>query len=62
MEKDLEDRVTSLEVRMAIAESDIKSTKEKLDKIEHNTSWTVKLIIGTLLVAILNFALKGGIL
>ena len=41
-----ETRLTGLEVRMAVAESGLKDTKESLRKIADNTTWTLRIVIG----------------
>jgi hypothetical protein len=56
----LENKVIGLEIRVAVAESNIKEMKEKLGKIDSNTSWTVRLVIGAILLSIINVVLNGG--
>ena len=56
----LEGRVTSLEIRMAVAESNIKEVSKKLDKIDNNISKLTWIIISAIVLAILGSILKGG--
>lgn len=52
----LEERVTALETRTAVNESDIRTLKEKLDKIDNNTTWVLRLIIGAVITGILKLS------
>ena len=66
-----EGRVTSLEIRMAVAESDIKNVRDDITSIKDDTKWlrraiTNALIVGgiTLIIGVVSavvlFILKGG--
>lgn len=46
-------RLTSLEVRMAVAESGLKDTKEDLRKIADNTTWTLRIVIGAAVTGVM---------
>ncbi|MDA2681079.1 hemolysin XhlA family protein [Bacillus cereus group sp. Bc011] len=48
-----ETRLTSLEVRMAVAESGLKDTKESLQKIADNTTWTLRIVIGAAVTGVI---------
>lgn len=56
----LEDRVTGLATRLAVAESNIKDINKKLDSISNNTTWILRIIIGAIIMAILGLIFKGG--
>jgi chaperonin cofactor prefoldin len=58
---DLESRVTSLEIRMAVAESNIKEFGKKLDKIDQNLSKVMWILIVAVIGAVLNLVLRGGV-
>lgn len=47
--------------RIALAESDIKTVKSKLDKIENNTSWILKLIVGAIVLGLLGLLFQGNV-
>lgn len=57
----LEGRVANLESRVAVAENDINYTKETLKKIDSNTTWLLRIIVSTIVVAIMGMLIKGGI-
>lgn len=61
-EKDygLEGRITSLEIRMAVAESNQKEFGRKLDDIKANINKLTWIVIGAVVLAILQTVLKGG--
>ena len=56
-----EDRITSLETRVAVAESNIKDVKEDISSIKNNTTWILRIIIGVLITGLLGLLLKGGV-
>lgn len=62
------DRIDKLEVdmvdvktRLAVAESNIEEMSRRLENIDNNTSWTVRLLLSGFIVAVLNLILKGGV-
>ena len=57
----IEGRVTSLEIRVAVAESNIKEFGKKLDKIDANISKLTWIVIGAVVLAVLNVIFKGGV-
>jgi hypothetical protein len=56
----VEGRVTSLELRMALAENNIGDIVKKLDKIDNNISKLIWIVVGAVILAVLNVVLKGG--
>lgn len=56
----LEHDVTDLKTRMAVAENSIKDVKEDLSAIKSNTTWILRIIIGTIVAALLGLLFKGG--
>lgn len=49
-DRTVEGRVTSLEVRMAVAESDIKNVREDIATIKDDTRWIRRTVTGALIV------------
>ena len=47
----LEGRVTSLEIRMAVTESDIKNVREDIGAIKDDTRWLRRAITGAMITA-----------
>lgn len=60
-EGSIEGRVTSLEIRVAVAESNIKEFGRKLDKIDANISKLTWIVISAVVLAVLNVVFKGGV-
>lgn len=57
----LEIDMVDVKTRLAVAESNIEEMSRRLEKIDNNTSWTVRLLLSGFIVAILNLILKGGV-
>lgn len=57
----LEVDMVDVKTRLAVAESNIEEMSRRLEKIDSNTSWTVKLLLSGFIVAILKLILKGGV-
>lgn len=57
----LETRVSGLEVRMAVAENNITEINRKLDKIDKGVNSIIWLFVGTIILAVLNLIIKGGV-
>lgn len=51
----LEVRIAALETRISVAEVNIEHINRKLDKIENNTTWLLRLVIGAIVLAVLGF-------
>jgi hypothetical protein len=56
----LNSRVSALEVKVAVHDAELASIKHKMDKIESNSTWTFRIIVGTLVLSVLDWLLKGG--
>lgn len=56
----LEGRVTSLEIRMAVAESNIAEVRSQLNKIDAGISKLTWIVISSVVGAVLAVVLKGG--
>lgn len=56
----LRGEMNDVKTRLAVAESNIKSVNEKLGKIDSNTTWTIRLVIGAIVLALINVLLNGG--
>lgn len=57
----LEDDVNNIKIRMSVAETNIKEIKEDLSSIKSNTNWILRLIIGSIVGAVLALIIKSGI-
>ncbi|MBM7717227.1 hypothetical protein JOC94_004252 [Bacillus thermophilus] len=55
----LEERMTNVETRLAVAESNIKDIKEDISSIKSNTTWILRLIIGVIIMALLGLIMNG---
>ncbi len=51
--------MAEIKERLAVAENTIEKVEQKIEKIESNTSWTVRLIIGAIILAALEFLIRG---
>lgn len=58
-QKDIQRDIRNLESRITITEKDILTINKQLEKISSNTTWILRLIIGSLLTGVLGMALKG---
>ncbi|MGJ9383251.1 hemolysin XhlA family protein [Salipaludibacillus sp. CF4.18] len=56
----LDSRVDDLANRQTRTETRTDHLEQKLDKIDSNTTWILRLIIGAFIMAILTFLLQGG--
>lgn len=54
-------RLTKLETHTAVATERAEHIQKSLDKIENGQSWLIRLVIGAMVVAVIAFALKGGL-
>jgi hypothetical protein len=59
--KKIEEDIVDMKTRLAVAESSIKDIKEDLSSIKSNTVWIMRLIVGSIILAVLGFISKGGI-
>ncbi|PEB13306.1 hemolysin XhlA family protein [Bacillus thuringiensis] len=59
-QKDMQRDIRNLETRTTVNEKDIVNINKLLDKISANTTWILRLIVGSLIGAALTFLLKGG--
>lgn len=57
----LEVDMVDVKTRLAVAESNIEEMSRRLEKIDSNTSWTVRLLLSGFIMAILKLILKGGV-
>lgn len=57
----LRNDVVDIKTRLAVAESNIEEMSRRLEKIDNNTSWTVRLLLSGIIIAVLNLILKGGV-
>lgn len=57
----LADRMTSVENRQTRTETRMDNFEKKLDKIDSNTTWILRLIIGAFIMALIGLVFQGGI-
>nr|WP_286163703.1 hemolysin XhlA family protein [Bacillus sp. AFS088145] len=57
----MQEKIAEIKERLAVAESTIVKVEQKIERIKSNTSWTVRLIIGAIIMAVIRIVLKGGI-
>ena len=55
----LDSRVGNLEVRQTRTETRTDHLEQKLDRIESNTTWILRLIIGAFITAVLGLIIGG---
>jgi hypothetical protein len=58
--KDHEARIRILEVDNTAHKLNIKDLRRSMDKIENNTTWILRLVIGGIVSALLALLIKGG--
>ena len=58
--KDHEARIRILEVDNTAHKLNIKDLRRSMDKIESNTTWILRLIVGGIVSALLALVIKGG--
>jgi 5-bromo-4-chloroindolyl phosphate hydrolysis protein len=56
--KEAQNKIQSLETRMTVNERDIKAVFKQLTKIDNNTTWILRLILGSLLLGIIGYFIK----
>ncbi len=59
--RSIEKRLQSLELRNAVDEVHRCNVEDRLGSIEDTLKWLLRLIIGALLMAVVAYALQGGI-
>ncbi|GIN88035.1 hypothetical protein J6TS2_44210 [Heyndrickxia sporothermodurans] len=57
--KKLEEDMTEVKTRLAVAEASIKDIKEDISSIKSNTTWILRIILGTIIAALLGLIFKG---
>ena len=57
----LEVKIESIVIRLAVAESNIQEIKNDIDGIKDNTTWILRLVVGGLIGGVISFILGGGI-
>jgi tRNA C32,U32 (ribose-2'-O)-methylase TrmJ len=60
-QKEIMRDIRNLETRIIINEKDISTINKQLEKISTNTSWTLRIIISTIIMAVLGLILRGTI-
>jgi hypothetical protein len=54
------DRLDKVEAQTTVNTNNISNIDRRLEKIDGNVTWLLRLIIGTIVVAVIGFILKGG--
>ncbi|GIN42185.1 hypothetical protein J19TS1_51340 [Heyndrickxia oleronia] len=57
----LENEISEVKTRLAVAESTIKDLKEDIASIKSNTTWILRIVIGAVISSILGLIINGGI-
>ncbi|EOO11857.1 hemolysin XhlA family protein (plasmid) [Bacillus mycoides] len=60
-QKEIMRDIRNLETRTIINEKDISTINKQLEKISTNTSWILRIIISTIIMAVLGLILRGTI-
>ncbi|PEL94075.1 hypothetical protein CN602_29365 [Bacillus cereus] len=60
-QKEIMRDIRNLETRTTINEKDISTINKQLEKISLNTTWILRIVISTIVMAILGLLFKGGI-
>jgi hypothetical protein len=58
--KDLKNMVTENRARIMVAEHSIQDIKSSLAKIQDNTTWIIRLVVGAIVLAVIGFYLTNG--
>jgi hypothetical protein len=56
----LEADMVDVKTRLAVAESNIKDMREDISAIKNNTTWILRIIVGTIVLALLGLIIKRG--
>lgn len=59
-QKDMQRDIRNLETRTTVNEKDIVNINKLLDKINANTTWILRIIIGAIVAGLLGLLMKGG--
>lgn len=57
----LSKKVNIMEIKQTRAEARIEHIEKKLDKIESNTTWILRLIMGAIVMAVIGLVIQGGV-
>lgn len=57
----LESDMVDVKTRLAVAESNIKDMREDISAIKNNTTWILRIIVGSIVGALLTLIFRGGI-
>ncbi|HFK1464461.1 MULTISPECIES: hypothetical protein [Bacillus] len=60
-QKEIMRDIRNLETRIIMNEKDITTINKELEKISMNTSWILRIIISTIIIAVLGLILRGTI-
>ncbi|ANS51127.1 hypothetical protein ABE42_16700 [Bacillus thuringiensis] len=59
-QKEIMRDIRNLETRTTINEKDISTINKQLEKISMNTTWILRIVISSVIMAVLGLVLKGG--
>ncbi|HDR3902616.1 TPA: hypothetical protein QCO88_005281 [Bacillus cereus] len=60
-QKEIMRDIRNLETRTTINEKDISTINKQLEKISMNTTWILRIVISSVIMAVLGLIFKGGI-
>ncbi|HDR5272697.1 hypothetical protein E8M24_33140 [Bacillus thuringiensis] len=60
-QKEIMRDIRNLETRTTINEKEISTINQQLEKISLNTTWILRIVISTIVMAVLGLIFKGGI-
>ncbi|AZU62431.1 hemolysin XhlA family protein [Neobacillus mesonae] len=55
----IEDNMSDVKSRIAVAETTIKDVKEDIVSIKDNTTWILRIIVGAIITTLLGLIIKG---
>lgn len=55
------EKINGIEIRLAVVEKRVDVLEKSIEKIDGNTSWAVKLIIGQMIIGAIYVLMKGGL-
>ena len=57
----IDNRVSHMETTIAVSDVHRQNVEERLSNIESGQTWLIRLIIGSIILAAIGFALSGGL-
>lgn len=57
----LENDMSDVKTRLAVAEASLKDVKEDITSIKSNTTWILRIIVGAIVTALIGLLIKGSV-